>query len=151
MFRLTPETGTPVQHVSSMWAVNISGRGIRLASSLTDAGEWNWKTFITGASVNADCINAGTINGDHIKGGTIEGSVYRYGNNTAYTLINGSMLYTTNGSNSIQIDGYGIRSNYQSGAALSDYMDWERRHPRCQPQKTRLSRRSRTMVTLTLA
>ncbi|WP_451916835.1 phage tail spike protein [Adlercreutzia rubneri] len=118
---LDPETGTPIQHVSSMWAVNISGRGIRLASSLTDAGEWNWKTFITGASVNADCINAGTINGDHIKGGTIEGSVYRYGDDTAYTLINGSRLYTTNGSNSIQIDGYGIRSNYQSGATLSDY------------------------------
>lgn len=118
---LDPETGTPVQQVSSMWAVNISGRGIRLASSLTDAGQWNWKTFITGASVNADCINAGTINGDHIKGGTIEGSVYRYGNDTAYTLINGSQLYTTNGSDSVQIDGYGIRSNYHSGAALHEY------------------------------
>lgn len=118
---LDPETGTPLQNVSSMWAVNISGRGIRLASSLTDAGQWNWKTFITGASVNADCINAGTINGDHIKGGTIEGSVYRYGNDTAYTLINGSRLYTTNGSDSVEIDGYGIRSNYHGGTALSDY------------------------------
>ena len=68
---LNPETGLPLRTTSSMWAVNISGRGIRLASSLTSSGQWNWKTFITGASVTADCINAGTMRADRIRAGLL--------------------------------------------------------------------------------
>ena len=68
---LNPETGLPLRSASSMWAVNISGRGIRLASSLTSSGQWNWKTFITGASVTADCINAGTMRADRIRAGLL--------------------------------------------------------------------------------
>lgn len=68
---LNPETGLPLRSTSSMWAVNISGRGIRLASSLTSSGQWNWKTFITGASVTADCINAGTMRADRIRAGLL--------------------------------------------------------------------------------
>lgn len=68
---LNPETGLPLKSVSGMWCVNISGRGIRLASSLTSSGQWNWKTFITGASVTADCINAGTMRADRIRAGLL--------------------------------------------------------------------------------
>ena len=68
---LNPETGTPVKTTSGMWAVNISGMGIRLASSLTPSGEWDWATFITGSSVNADCINAGTLRANIIKAGIL--------------------------------------------------------------------------------
>lgn len=68
---LNPETGLPLRTTSSMWAVNISGRGIRLASSLTSSGQWNWKTFITGSSVTADCINAGTMRADRIRTGLL--------------------------------------------------------------------------------
>ena len=54
-----------------MWAVNINGMGIRLASSLTANGEWSWTTFITGQSVNADCINVGTMHADRVRAGLL--------------------------------------------------------------------------------
>lgn len=60
---LDPDTGLPLKSVSGMWAVNISGRGIRLASGLNSSGQWDWRTFITGSQVSADCINAGIIRG----------------------------------------------------------------------------------------
>lgn len=75
---LNPETGTPVKTTSNMWAVNINGMGIRLASSLTASGEWDWTTFITGASVTADCINAGTMHADRVRAGLLVDEV---GNN----------------------------------------------------------------------
>lgn len=68
---LNPETGTPVKTTSSMWAVNINGMGIRLASSLTADGQWAWTTFITGQSVNADCINVGTMHADRVRAGLL--------------------------------------------------------------------------------
>jgi phage minor structural protein len=68
---LNPETGAPVKTTADMWAVNINGMGIRLAASLTAAGEWDWTTFITGASVNADCINVGTLRANLIKAGIL--------------------------------------------------------------------------------
>lgn len=68
---LNPETGTPVKTTSNMWAVNINGMGIRLVSSLTANGEWAWTTFITGQSVNADCINVGTMHADRVRAGLL--------------------------------------------------------------------------------
>ena len=68
---LNPDTGTPVKTTSGMWAVNINGMGIRLASSLNAQGEWDWATFITGASVTADCINAGTMHADRVRAGLL--------------------------------------------------------------------------------
>lgn len=68
---LNPETGTPVKTASNMWAVNINGMGIRLASSLTADGQWAWTTFITGQSVNADCINVGTMHADRVRAGLL--------------------------------------------------------------------------------
>ena len=64
---LNPETGLPVSQTSNMWAVNINGMGLRLASSLTSGGEWDWQTFLTGGMVNADCINAGSIDAAIVK------------------------------------------------------------------------------------
>lgn len=61
-------TGVPLKSTSDMWAVNINGMGIRLAASLASDGQWNWRTFITGAQVSADCINAGTMRADRIRG-----------------------------------------------------------------------------------
>lgn len=68
---LNAETGTPVKTTANMWAVNINGMGIRLASSLTANGQWDWTTFITGAGVNASCINVGTMHADRIRAGLL--------------------------------------------------------------------------------
>ena len=68
---LNAETGTPVKTIANMWAVNINGMGIRLASSLTANGQWDWTTFITGASVNANCINVGTLRADRVRAGLL--------------------------------------------------------------------------------
>lgn len=69
------ETGVPLKAASGMWAVNINGMGIRLAASLTSDGQWNWRTFITGAQVSADCINAGTMRADRIRAGLLTDEV----------------------------------------------------------------------------
>lgn len=68
---LDAETGVPLKATSGMWAVNINGMGIRLAASLASDGQWNWRTFITGAQVSADCINAGTMRADRIRAGLL--------------------------------------------------------------------------------
>lgn len=68
-------TGVPLKATSGMWAVNINGMGIRLAASLTSNGQWNWRTFITGAQVSADCINAGTMRADRIRAGLLTDEV----------------------------------------------------------------------------
>lgn len=72
---LDAETGVPLKSTSGMWAVNINGMGIRLAASLTSDGQWNWRTFITGAQVSADCINAGTMRADRIRAGLLTDEV----------------------------------------------------------------------------
>lgn len=67
--------GVPLKATSGMWAVNINGMGIRLAANLTSDGQWNWRTFITGAQVSADCINAGTMRADRIRAGLLTDEV----------------------------------------------------------------------------
>lgn len=64
---LDQETGLPVKAASGMWAVNVNGMGLRLASSLTPGGEWDWRTFLTGGGVSADCINSGSIDAALVK------------------------------------------------------------------------------------
>lgn len=98
---LDPETGLPLRTTSSMWAVNISGRGIRLASSLASSGQWNWKTFITGASVTADCINAGTMRADRIRAGLLTD---QNGRNT-WDLTNGTLRTNYMTANNISATG----------------------------------------------
>lgn len=61
------ETGLPVLPTSGMWAVNVNGSGIRLASTLTSDGQWDWRTFITGDQVVADCINSGSIDASLVE------------------------------------------------------------------------------------
>lgn len=57
--RATPETST--------MAINISGAGFRIANSKTSGGDWNWRTFGTGAGFTSDEIVTGTL-----KAGLIE-------------------------------------------------------------------------------
>lgn len=64
---LDADTGLPVTPTSGMWAVNISGAGMRLAANLTSDGQWDWRTFLTGAMVSADCITTGTIDASQVS------------------------------------------------------------------------------------
>lgn len=68
---LNPETGLPVKATADMWAINVNGRGQRLAAGLTSDGQWNWLTFLTGGMVNADAINAGTMKADRVRAGLL--------------------------------------------------------------------------------
>lgn len=52
---------------ASTMAVNISGAGIRIADNKTSAGDWDWRTFGTGAGFTADEINAGTLTAIRIQ------------------------------------------------------------------------------------
>lgn len=98
---LNPETGLPLKSISGMWAVNISGRGIRLASGLTSSGQWNWKTFITGASVTADCVNAGTMKADRIRAGLLTDEKGR----STWDLTNGTLVTNYMQANNITANG----------------------------------------------
>lgn len=64
-------TGLPLRSTSGMWAVNLNGMGLRLASGLTSDGQWDWKTFLTGGMVTADLINAGTMRADRVRAGLL--------------------------------------------------------------------------------
>lgn len=105
---LNPETGLPLRTTSGMWCVNISGRGIRLASSLNSSGQWNWKTFITGASVTANCINAGTMHADRIRAGLLTDEI---GRNT-WNLTNGTLTTNYMTANNATVNG-----NFSCGLA----------------------------------
>lgn len=64
-------TGLPVKATSGMWAVNINGIGMRLAANLTSDGQWDWRTFLTGAMVSADAINTGTMRAERVRAGLL--------------------------------------------------------------------------------
>lgn len=68
---LNPETGLPVKATADMWAINVNGRGQRLAAGLTSGGQWDWRTFFTGGMVTADVINAGTMKADRVRAGLL--------------------------------------------------------------------------------
>lgn len=68
---LNPETGLPVKATADMWAINVNGRGQRLAAGLTSYGQWDWRTFFTGGMVTADVINAGTMKADRVRAGLL--------------------------------------------------------------------------------
>lgn len=68
-------TGLPLRITSGMWAVNLNGMGLRLASGLTSDGQWDWKTFLTGGMVTADLINAGTMRADRVRAGLLTDEV----------------------------------------------------------------------------
>lgn len=46
---------------SSTMALNLSGAGFRIANSKTAGGDWDWRTFGTGAGFTADEIVAGIL------------------------------------------------------------------------------------------
>ena len=94
-------TGKPLSTTSNMWAVNINGRGIRLASALKSNGDWNWRTFITGASVTADCINAGTMTANRVRAGLLTD---QKGYNT-WDLTNGTLSTNYMRANNADISG----------------------------------------------
>lgn len=68
---LNTETGLPVKATADMWAINVNGRGQRLAAGLTSDGQWDWRTFFTGGMVTADVINAGTMKADRVRAGLL--------------------------------------------------------------------------------
>lgn len=104
---LDPETGLPLKSAAGMWAVNISGRGIRLASSLAPDGQWDWRTFLTGAQVSADCINAGTMRADRVRAGVLTDDAGR----NYWDLTNGDIVTTSGTIGGFSIDSYHIENS----------------------------------------
>lgn len=105
---LNPETGLPVKATADMWAINVNGRGQRLAAGLTSDGQWDWRTFFTGGMVTADVINAGTMKADRVRAGLLTDEK---GNNF-WDLTSGSL--TTNYMTANNIDANGT---FECGSA----------------------------------
>lgn len=95
---LNPETGLPVKATADMWAINVNGRGQRLAAGLTSDGQWDWRTFFTGGMVTADVINAGTMKADRVRAGLLtdeKGNNHWDLTNGDFSLSAGAMLGDT--------------------------------------------------------
>ena len=81
-----------------MWAINVNGRGQRLAAGLTSDGQWDWRTFFTGGMVTADVINAGTMKADRVRAGLLtdeKGNNYWDLTNGEFSLSAGAKLGDT--------------------------------------------------------
>ena len=52
-------------------AMTISGSGFAIASSKNEWGEWNWRSFGTGAGFSADEITTGFLSADRIQANSI--------------------------------------------------------------------------------
>lgn len=95
---LNPETGLPVKATADMWAINVNGRGQRLAAGLTSDGQWDWRTFFTGGMVTADVINAGTMKADRVRAGLLtdeKGNNFWDLNRGEFSLSAGAMIGDT--------------------------------------------------------
>lgn len=53
-------------------AIQLGGGSFRIANTKTGSGEWDWRTFGTGAGFVADLITAGTLNASLIKAGILQ-------------------------------------------------------------------------------
>lgn len=107
---LDTSTGLPVRSTSNMWAVNINGAGMRLASKLKSNGQWDWRTFLTGAQVSADAINAGTMSAERVRTGILTDA---YSRNT-WNLNTGKLTTNSMTANNISANGAfecGLASN----------------------------------------
>lgn len=74
-------------------ALLLSSGGILIANSKDVNGDWEWKTAITGDSINADTITSGTLKAININGVNITGS---------------TILVQHDDNSSTRIDGSGI-------------------------------------------
>lgn len=96
---LDATTGLPLDGSSGdMWALNLSGAGLRIAAGLTADGKWDWRTFGTGKGFSADAITAGTLSADRISGGTLDASLV--------TILN--LMHVGTDADNISISGGGI-------------------------------------------
>lgn len=59
------------QSVNGKSAMMLTGEGFMIANGRTDNGDWNWRTFGTGAGFTADAIITGYLSADRIEANSI--------------------------------------------------------------------------------
>ena len=59
------------QSVNGRSAMMLTGEGFMIANGKTDSGDWNWRTFGTGAGFTADAIVTGYLSADRIEANSI--------------------------------------------------------------------------------
>lgn len=81
------DNGNPTK--TPAMAIQITGAGFRIASSVNANGEFDWRTFGTGQGFTADCINAGVIQGGanwwDLSAGDLQFLQGRIGDTEGYT------------------------------------------------------------------
>ncbi len=80
------EDGKPTE--SGGWAMNINGRGFRLANGTTSSGDWDWRTFGDGDGFTADEINTGIVKGGNSYWNLTTGEFYLSGKVSSTTQAN---------------------------------------------------------------
>ena len=60
-----------LESVNGASAMKLCGEGFMIASSRTDDGAWDWRTFGTGEGFTADMLITGFLSADRIRAGSI--------------------------------------------------------------------------------
>ena len=60
-----------LESVNGTSAMKLCGEGFMIASTRTDDGEWDWRTFGTGEGFTADMLITGFLSADRIQAGSI--------------------------------------------------------------------------------
>lgn len=73
-------------------AMTLTGNGFAIASSKDEWGEWNWRTFGTGAGFTADEITTGFLSADRIQANSISSYKLDYDTQNLLGWVKGSEL-----------------------------------------------------------
>lgn len=110
------DNGKPLR--TPAMAIQITGMGFRIASTVDSNGNFEWRTFGTGEGFTADCINAGIIRGGSnwwdLSIGDLQFSQGRIGDVDGYTYWD----ITNKAFRLVEENGHGII--YEDGKLLID-------------------------------
>ena len=115
-----------LESVNGKSAMQLCGEGFMIASSRTDDGKWDWRTFGTGEGFTVDLIVAGFLFAGRIQAGTITaGKLAADVGQSLELSSNASIRMTEQSAVAEEIEeqiGYRVEISTDAGEVLSDYV-----------------------------
>ncbi|MBP3647543.1 MAG: hypothetical protein J6K55_14090 [Clostridia bacterium] len=119
----TDENGNLIlESVNGTSAMQLCGEGFMIASSKTDDGKWDWRTFGTGEGFTADLIVTGFLSADRIQAGSITANHLAADVGQSLDLSSNTSIKMTVESAVVNVVGYRVEIQSQSGDVLSQYV-----------------------------
>ena len=119
----TDENGNLIlESVNGTSAMQLCGEGFMIASSKTDDGKWDWRTFGTGEGFTADLIVTGFLSADRIQAGSISVNHLAADVGQSLDLSSNTSIKMTVESAVVKSIGYRVEIYSQRGDVLSQYV-----------------------------